>query len=220
MQRNDGFVSRRSTPVVARNVYFFVFNSMADWEASFAIAGINNPRFQRTPRRYRVVTVGLTREPITTMGGVCILPELSISEIDTDCAAMLILPGGVAWESGRNSTALDLARIFFIEGIPIAAICAATQALARAGMLDDFHHTGNSRDYLAATGYRGSKFYCDVPAVRDEGVITASGVAPLEFAREIFKALDLYTPAALDAWYALFKFGNASRYQLLTECVA
>jgi putative intracellular protease/amidase len=220
MRIHDGFVSRRSTPVFARNVYLFVFDSMADWEASFAIAGINNPRFQQNPGRYRVITAGLTREPIRTMGGVRILPEISISEIEAHRAAMLILPGGDAWESGRNSPALDLARIFFIEGIPIAAICAATQALARAGMLDDFHHTSNSRDYLAATGYRGSKFYCDVPSVRDEGVITASGVAPLEFAREIFKALDLYTPAALDAWYTLFKFGNVSRYHELIDCVA
>ena len=30
-----------------RNVHLFVFDSMADWEASFAIAGINNPQFQR-----------------------------------------------------------------------------------------------------------------------------------------------------------------------------
>ena len=44
--------------------------------------------------------------------------------------------------------------------------------------------------------------------------------APLEFAREIFRALDLYTPSALEAWYSLFKFGNASRYQELADCAA
>ena len=206
--------------MVGSNVYLFVFDSMADWEASFAIAGINNPRFQQNPGRYRVLTVGLTREPITTMGGLRILPDLSLSEIEPDQAAMLILPGGDAWESGSNGAAIDLARVFFIEGVPIAAICAATLALARAGMLDDFHHTSNSRDYLAATGYRGIKFYCDVPAITDENVITASGIAPLEFAREIFNALDLYSGPALDAWYALFKFGNASRYHELVDCVA
>ena len=30
-------------------VHLFVFDSMADWEPAFAIAGINNPRFQRNP---------------------------------------------------------------------------------------------------------------------------------------------------------------------------
>jgi putative intracellular protease/amidase len=206
--------------MVGRNVYLFVFDSMADWEASFAIAGINNPRFQQNPGRYRIVTVGLTRESVITAGGVRIQPDLSLSEIDPDQAAMLILPGGDAWESGSNAAAIHLARVFFIEGVPVAAISAATLALACAGLLDDFHHTSNSRDYLAATGYRGGKFYCDVPAIRDENVITASGIAPIEFAREIFKALDLYSSSTLDAWYALFKFGNAARYQELADCVA
>ncbi len=34
----------------SRNVYLFVFDSMADWEAAFAISGINNPQFQRAAR--------------------------------------------------------------------------------------------------------------------------------------------------------------------------
>jgi len=204
--------------MVGRNVYLYVFDSMADWEASFAIAGINNPRFQQRPGRYRVVTAGLTRQPITTMGGLRIVPEISLAEADANDAAMLILPGGDAWESGANREAIDLARIFFVEGVATAAICAATLALACAGMLDDFHHTSNSREYLATTGYRGGKFYCDTPAITDEGVITASGAAPLEFAREIFRTLDLYSESALDAWYALFKFGDASRFVELTQC--
>jgi putative intracellular protease/amidase len=206
--------------MAGRNVYLYVFDSMADWEASFAIAGINNPRFQQRPGRYRVVTVGATRQPVTTMGGLRIVPEISLAEVDPNDAAMLILPGGEMWESGGNREAIELARVFFVEGVPIAAICAATLALACAGMLDDFHHTSNSRAYLATTRYRGGKFYCDVPAITDEGVITASGMAPLEFAREIFRALDLYCEPALEAWYALFKFGDASRFVELAQCVA
>ena len=203
-----------------RNVYLFVFDSMADWEAAFAIAGINNPQFQREPGRYRVVTVGTSREPVTTMGGMRILPETTLSEIEPDQSAMLILPGGDQWESCGNAEAVELARVFFVEGVPVAAICGATLALARAGMLDDFHHTSNSREYLAASGYRGGSFYCDVPAITDENVITASGIAPIEFAREIFRALGLYDQQALDAWYALFRFGDASRYFELSNCVA
>jgi putative intracellular protease/amidase len=203
-----------------RNVHLFVFDSMADWEAAFAIAGINNPQFQSNPGRYRVVTVGSTTKPITTMGGMRILPEISLFEIDPNQSAMLILPGGDQWESCGNVEAIQVARTFFVEAVPIAAICGATLALARAGMLDDFHHTSNSREYLAASGYRGGSFYCDAPAVTDECVITASGIAPVEFAREIFRTLGLYNSEALDAWYALFRFGDASRYNELLNCVA
>ena len=199
-------------------VHLFVFDSMADWEPAFAIAGINNPRFQRNPGRYRVVTAGPTREPITTMGGVRIQPDIALSDIEPGRSAMLILPGGDTWESFSNMEALDLARVFFIESIPIAAICGATFALARTGILDDFHHTSNSREYLLASGYRGEEFYCDVPAVTDENLITASGTAPVEFAREIFRALNLYSHDALEAWYALFRFGDASRFGQLLQC--
>jgi putative intracellular protease/amidase len=206
--------------MLTRDVYLFVFNTMADWEGSFAIAGINNPRFQKSPGRYRVVSVGASREPVTTMGGMRVIPDMTVMDVDLAEAAMLILPGGDQWDGGGNREAIELARAFFVEGVPIAAICGATQALACARMLDDFHHTSNSREYLAATRYRGGKFYCDVPAIADEGMITASGTAPLEFAREIFRVLDVYPESALDAWYALFKLGDASRYLELTQCTA
>lgn len=203
-----------------RDVYVFVFDGMADWEAAFAIAGINNPQFQRQPGRYRVVTVGSTTNPVTSMGGMRTLPDISISEIEINRAAMLVLPGGSLWESESCADILDAARTFRIRGVPVAAICGATLALARAGMLDDFHHTSNSRNYLAASGYRGAGFYCDVPAIADEGLITASGFASVEFAREIFRELGLYTQPSLDAWHALFRFGDASRYSDLLTCAS
>ncbi|WP_109485104.1 DJ-1/PfpI family protein [Occallatibacter savannae] len=204
----------------ARNVYLFVFDTMADWETSFAAAGISNPRDQKSPDRYRLITVGAARKPVVTMSGLRVVPDITLSDIETNHAAMLILPGGETWETHANMAAIDVARSFFIKCIPVAAICGATFALARAGMLDDHHHTSNSRDYLIASGYRGEKFYCDIPAIADEGVITASGLNPLEFAREIFKTLDLYTPSALAAWYSLHKFGSATRYQQLANCAA
>ncbi len=194
------------------NVYLYVFDTMADWEAAYAVAGINNPRFQLSPVRYRVVTVAESLAPVKTMGWLRVQPDATFAEVNPRQSAMLIMPGGEAWESGGNAAAIEKAWAFVAAGVPVAAICAATLAMARAGMLDDFHHTSNAREYLAASGYRGGSFYCDVPAVSDENLITASGLAPIEFAHEIFKALNLYTQAALLKSYALFKFGRASSY--------
>lgn len=199
------------------SVHMFVFDGMADWEAAFAVAGINSPRFQLCPQRYRVATVAESLEPVMTMGGMRIQPDMTLADVNPRRSAMLILPGGEAWEAGANAAAIDKAWAFIAAGVPLAAICAATLALARAGMLDDFHHTSNARDYLASSGYRGDSFYCDVPAVTDENLITASGLAPIEFAHEIFRSLNLYTPAALSAWYALYKFGRASSYHELAR---
>ncbi len=193
-------------------IHLFVFDTMADWEAAFATAAINNPQFQRLPGRFRIVTVGLTREPVTTMGGVRIQPDAALGEISPFTSRMLLLPGGQSWEYGANSAAIDMARRFIAHCVPVAAICAATLALARAGLLDNRYHTSNARAYLAASGYRGGGFYRDKPAVTDQGVITASGVAPVDFAREIFDALDLYSSDGLNAWYSLFKYGSESAF--------
>jgi len=191
-------------------IHLFVFDTMADWEAAFAVAAIQNPQFQRLPGRYRIVTAGLTREPIMTMGGVRIQPDIALGDISPFTSSMLLLPGGQSWEYGANAAAIAMARRFIAHCVPVAAICAATLALAQAGLLDNRYHTSNAREYLAASGYRGGRFYRDKPAVSDQGVITASGVAPVDFAREIFEALHLYSHEGLDAWYALFKYGSAS----------
>jgi putative intracellular protease/amidase len=194
-----------------RTVHLFVFDTMADWEAAYAVAAINNPRFQSDPHRYRVVTSAATLAPVTTMGGVRIEPDVTIDSVIPEESAMLILPGGCRWEVGDNPEALELAAQFIACGVPVAAICAATLALARAGLLDHLRHTGNARECLISTGYRGTAFYCGAPAVTDHNVITATGLAPIDFAREIFKALNLYSPATIEAWYAMFRHCDASR---------
>jgi putative intracellular protease/amidase len=185
---------------------------MADWEAAYAVAAINSPQFQTHPGRYRVVTAATTLSPVTTMGGVRVQPDVALESITPDSSAMLILPGGYAWENGGNAEALALAARFIAAGVPVAAICAATLALARAGLLDGLRHTSNTREYLISSGYRGTSFYCGVPAVSDQNVITATGLAPVDFAREIFRMLNLYSTASIEAWYAMFKQCDASKY--------
>jgi putative intracellular protease/amidase len=194
-------------------VHLFAFNGMADWEPAFAIACIHNPQFQLHPGRVRVRTVARSMAPLLTMGGVRILPDMTIESLSPAESRLLILPGGQAWESGGNLEALERAHAFLSEGVPVAAICAATLALARTGLLDDRMHTSNDETYLASSGYRGGAYYRRVPAITDRNLITAAGFAPVEFAREIAKELNLYPPSTLDAWYSLFKHGDGSRFQ-------
>ena len=203
-----------------QTIHMFVFDTLADWEPGFAIAGLNNPAFQAQPGRYRVATVGGSKAPIVTVGGVTILPDLAIDELTPASSAMLILPGGGGWDQGANTEALDLARRFLAAGVPVAAICGATAGLARAGILDQVQHTSNAREYLAATGYRGAALYQDQPAAADGNVITASSTAPIEFAYQIFKQLGVYSDQVLEAWFGLFKTGDAAYYGALTQQAA
>src|ERR1700676_2192221 len=193
-------------------VHLFVFDGMADWEAAFAVASIQNPQFQLNPGCFSVTTAARYHAPITTMGGVRILPHMTIDEVFPAESSLMILPGGPAWETGGNLEALERAHAFVDDGVPVAAIASATLALARIGLLDARLHTSNDAAYLAHSGYRGIRNYRNVPAITDRNVITASSDAPVEFAHEISKQLQLSASSTLDAWSALHKYSSPAMF--------
>lgn len=183
-----------------QTVHLFVVDGLADWEPGFAIAGINHPAYQTNPGRYRVRTVGATGEPVRTIGGMTIVPDAALAGLTPNESVMLILPGSFTWEKGEHAAVVEQARAFLDAGVPVAAICGATAGLARQGILDERAHTSNAAEYLAAIpGYAGGDRYVDAPAVRAGDLITASGTAPIDFARLIFERLELFAPPVLDA---------------------
>jgi len=204
----------------AQTVHLFVFETLADWEPGFAVAGINKPAFQTQPGRYRVKTVGLRPTPVKTMGGVTLLPDLTLDQLEPAQSAMLILPGGDRWDKGQNLEAAQKAKDFLAAGVPVAAICGATFGLAQVGLLDDKPHTSNALEYLQATNYQGAALYRNEPAVTGGNLITAGSTAPLDFAYHIFKKLDLYPAETLEAWYGLFKTGDPSYFFKLMAAAA
>ena len=191
----------------AKGVYLLVVDGFADWEPAHAVAEL------RRHGGYRVECVGLTRAPVQSMGGLNVLPTKSMAEVDASDVAVFILPGGDRWENAPMEPELAelLARLESAE-VPIAAICAATAAIARAGFLRGRLHTSNGLDYLRShvPGYQDAGNYVDAPAVRDRRLITASGLADVEFARELFEELDVLTPADRELWMQMFRSGRLS----------
>lgn len=189
-----------------RDVHLYVQETMADWEPGFAIAEINTQRFdRRRQRQYQVRTVGDGREAVRTMGGLRIVPDLTLAELEAERSSLLILAGSALWDQGQEGPAIEKAKEFLDAGVPVAAICGATLGCARAGLLDHRRHTSAALSYLeSAPGYRGGPLYQDLPAVTDRNLVTAGPTNPLEFAREILALLDVYEPPVLDAWYGLF----------------
>src|ERR1700753_3163030 len=119
-----------------REVHVYVFDTLADWEVGYAIAQINSPDYQKRPGRYRVRTVGPSRDPITTAGAMRIWPDMPLAALRPEQSAMLILPGGSSWERGGEAAAIDKAQQLRAAEGPIAGVCGGTGALARAGVLN------------------------------------------------------------------------------------
>jgi putative intracellular protease/amidase len=203
---------------MVETVHLAVYDTLADWEPGFAVAHLNKPLWHRTPGRFRVRTVGPGTAPVTTVGGVRILPDLALPDLDPGDSALLILPGNDIWDTDAFVPFARAARAFLDAGVPVAAICGATGGLARAGLLDDRAHTSNAAAFLAGVpGYRGAAHYRDEPAVTDRNLITASATAPVEFAREILARLDVFDPAVLGSWYKLYgRRDPAGFYELMS----
>ncbi|GGO01687.1 type 1 glutamine amidotransferase family protein [Saccharibacillus kuerlensis] len=192
-----------------KQVWVWLTDGFADWEASYAIAELNKPE-----TGYVVRTIAANSLPKKSMGGMQVLPDLSAAEedsanIENSDLAMLILPGGTSWLDHNHDEAADLVRRCLKSGIPVAAICDATTFLGRIGVLDHYDHTGNSLEYLKskASEYQGESRYIVAQSVSHELLITANGTAPLEFARLILLKLGMLDAAELDEWYNLFKNG-------------
>ena len=183
-------------------VYFFVFDGFADWEAALALCEI------RRPGDYRVRTVGFERKPVQSMGGLTILPDLALDEIEPERAVLFILPGGTAWERGERADISALLHRLHAYGTVIAALCGGVLALAHAGLLETRRHASNYAGYIDTyvPAYSGTTL-CDASALAltDDGVISAGGVGCIEFAREVIRALNLYDASDTEAWYRLFK---------------
>ena len=199
-----------------RTVHIAAYDTLADWECGHATSTLRDgSSFRPALTAYDLVTVAPDADrPVTSMGGLRILPDLAVDALRPEDSALLILPGAQLWDTGEELTAFARkAREFLDAGVPVAAICGGTAGLAREGLLDDRAHTSGAAEYLAAQpGYQGAGHYREADAVRDRGLITAGPTEPVAFAREIFAELDVMEPRVLDAWYRLFARSDASAY--------
>ena len=186
-----------------KKILIFLFDGFSDWEISYLAPELNKSE------QFDLVYFSKDGNSVSSLGGLQINPNVSLSDINVEYLDMLILPGGVAWEKGDNIVLSQFVKAVFEKGKPIAAICAATTYLGQLGLLNDLKHTSNDINYLKgiAAQYCGEDNYVNSPAVTDQNMITANGVAPIEFAREIFEKLELYNKTDIEKWFQLFKNG-------------
>ena len=189
-------------------VYLYVFDTMSDWEIGYLTAELNSGRYYKKGLGpSKIVTVGIEKTTVTTMGGLKILPDIKLDECSIESTDALILPGGNTWTETMHQPILKIAQRCLKEGILVAAICGATMGLAQTGLLNSHWHTSNDLEYLKmmCPTYTGEKYYKMESVVTDGKLITASGIAPLEFSVHVLKSLGVFSSKTLDAWYSLNK---------------
>ncbi len=181
----------------------FVFDGLADWEPAHAFCEI------KKSHRFDVITAGFSRQPVTTMAGLRLVPDFGLEEVDSSDLALFVLPGGDMWQEKSHKSVKTVLCQLRKQSVPIGAICAATLEIARAGLTHGIHHTSNSKHYLKAMvqDYQDEALYVDKLAVTDGNIITASGLGSVEFAREVIRELGLYSVTDTQTWFDMFKNG-------------
>lgn len=203
-------------------IYIYLLSTLADWEIAPISAELNSKRFFKADAPQVVVkTVAVSKEPVKTMGGLTIVPDCTIDEIELSEKTVLLLPGADTWAESQNAQIIQKASVLLSKGGTVCAICGATVALANAGVLNDRPHTSNGAGFLEmfCPSYKGQKFYVNQPAVRDGNLITGSATGSLMLAKLIIEKLGVFKPETLEAWHAYFSTGKPEHFFALMQSV-
>jgi putative intracellular protease/amidase len=201
-------------------IYVYVLDTLADWELGYVTAELNSGRFfKKDAPGVALKTVSYAHEPITTMGGMTIVPDCLINDLVVRETNVLLLPGADTWNDPKHGTIIEKAGEFLAFGATVGAICGATAALANFGLLDQRPHTSNGPGFLEmfSPGYQGQSFYIDQPSVADHNLITAGSTAALLWAKQIIEHLGVFQADTLEAWYNYFSTGEPQHFFALME---
>lgn len=200
-----------------KNIYMYLTGTMADWESGYLLQALTLQKFL-PEQKYRLVTFALSGGPVKTAGGMTLLPDISLEQLNEDEAAALLLIGADTWLEPEHVSVLDMAWRFLERGLVVAAICGATLGLAETGLLNMREHTSNAPFFLSMSkNYTGASYYREKPSVADGNLITASSAGSLDWARLILERLEVFTPETMCAWHSYFATGNPRFFGELME---
>ncbi len=201
-------------------IYIYVLDTLADWELGYVTAELHSGRFfKKDAPRISLKTVGPSKAPVHTMGGLTIVPDCVIDDMVVHESSVLLLPGAETWNDPRHGAILEKASELLSSGATVCAICGATAALAGLGLLDDRPHTSNGPGFLemVSPGYKGTSFYVDQLSVADGNLITAGSAGALPWAKQIIAHLGVFESSTLASWYAYFCTGEPAHFYALMQ---
>ncbi len=166
-----------------KTILFVILQQYADWEAAYITSAIT----MLGQGQYDIKTVSLSKD-----------------------YEAIVLIGGMTWRTENTRQIKMLVEECYQKGRVLGGICDASAFLGKAGVLNDVMHTSNDINDLkqwAGSSYTGETKYIAKQAVRDRNIITANGIAPMEFAKEILFALNVASEDKILDWYNFHKLG-------------
>lgn len=186
----------------------------ADWEAAFVAPALNDSVHGKDSP-YAVKTVGLTGEPVRSIGGLTVLTDHSLADAPEEYTAVLLI-GGMSWcTAERRQTEISRQVVPLVQAAMdrkavVGAICDATTFLGANGWLNEVAHTSNTLDDLrqvAGDNYRNAEGYVEQQSVRGGNVVTANGTGYMEFTRDVLLSLGAYPREDIEKHYDFYKVG-------------
>ncbi|MBO9786332.1 type 1 glutamine amidotransferase family protein [Xanthomonas phaseoli] len=166
------------------NIAVVMVDGVADWEIGVVLPAA------REWFGDQVAIASIDGQPLQSIGGVRITPEFALSDLAPLQADLWILPGSERWQAGEIPGLSGLLVERVQQQRPVAAICGATLAFAYAGLLDERAHTSNALAFLQEHVVpAGAAHYRHEKVVSADGVITAPGTSPVNFALACMRQL-------------------------------
>ena len=173
-------------------ILVFIFEEMTDYEITFITHLLG------ADANKEVITVSYEDRIIKGRSGFLYKPLKLVSEVLVESVDGLIIPGG--WFGDLRPELIALIKKLSLEGKLISAICGAgTVFLAKSGILNDVKYTTpivqwtekHSEVFGEQDPFTRENFV-QGRVVRDKNIITAQGVAFIDFAIEICDWFNLF----------------------------
>ena len=173
----------------------YIFEGMADFEVTLLAHLLVGDSAEE------ITVVSDALQTICSGSGMMFKAHKTIREVDAEAVKGIIIPGG--WNKNISDDLIKLVQKLDTDNKLIAAICAGPMVLAKAGVLENRCYTTaivewkdkhqaffNIDDPFPRQHFRNER------VVRDHNIITAKGVAFVDFALEVCDYFRLFKDEA------------------------
>lgn len=138
-----------------KKILYVVLEQWADWELAYISSAVN----MLGGGKFENKTVSLTKNAVTSIGGIKCLPDYDIQSVPSEYDA-LILIGGMAWHNENAMQIKPLIDDCIKNGKALGAICDACRFLGAVGALNGAKHTANDLNDKTVFGlYQRARLY-------------------------------------------------------------